>query len=105
MTKLVENIELETYWVHFPDNPNMPFGIGVTASSEADAFALIRERGIDAWFAGAEVVKVIKGVRVWDLDQTNVVPNIGPMQFRGVWYPFQNVGWSAPKDGDFRRLT
>jgi hypothetical protein len=34
-----------------------------------------------------EVLEVVEDVDVRDLDQGHVVPNIGPVNFRGVWYP------------------
>lgn len=89
---------LETYWVSFPRDPNLPFGIGVTAYSEDDAFALIKQQGFDEWYAEALEVHVKSGVTVEDLDDKNVVPNIGPMHFRGVWYPAANIGFGAPRD-------
>jgi hypothetical protein len=37
-------------------------------------------------------VGVTANVRIEDLDQAQVVPNCGPMSFRGVWYPVTDVG-------------
>ena len=102
---MIENSKLDTYWISFQKDSNLPFGIGVTALSEEDAFALIRDQGIDAWFEGAKEVLVVKGVRIHDLDQSNVVPNIGPMQLRGVWYPANNICWGAPRYAEFKRLS
>lgn len=93
---------LETFWVTFPQDENLPLGIGVTAYSEEDAFALIKEQGIDQWYAGAKKVNVTKGISIADLDQRNVVPNIGPMQLRGVWYPAANIGYGAPRDPTYK---
>ena len=45
-------------------------------------------------------VRVNEKVKFDDLDQTNVVPNMGPMTFRGVWYPCLNVGWGASGQED-----
>jgi len=98
------NPMLETFWLTFPQDSQLPMGIGVTAYSEADAFALLEERGIAEWFAGAREVVVRKGVRLQDLDQRNVVPNIGPMQLRGVWYPCTNVGFGGPRAAEYVRL-
>jgi hypothetical protein len=86
---------LETFWFSFPKDPNLPFGIGVTAYSEDDARALMEERGITDWFAEASEVIVTSGIRIQDLDQSNVAPNIGPMQLRGVWYPCMNIGFGV----------
>lgn len=93
---------LESFWISFPLDPNLPFGIGVTAYSEEDARMLLAERGINDWFANARQIVVKEGVRNQDLDQRNVVPNIGPLQFRGVWYPCMNIGFGAPKSPTYR---
>ena len=93
---------LETYWISFPQDRNLPIGIGVTAYSEEDAFSLIQEQGFDQWYADAVEVCVTTGVTISDLDQSKIVPNIGPMQLRGVWYPVANVGYGAPRDPTFK---
>ena len=93
---------LECFWISFPMDSNLPLGIGVTAYTEADAHKLLLERGISAWFRNALQIVIQVGVRVHDLDQRNVVPNIGPMQLRGVWYPCMNIGFGAPKSCEYR---
>jgi len=95
---------LETFWITFPQDQNLVFGIGVTAYSEEDAFALIKERGVDKWFENAHEIKISQRVRIEDLDQSNVAPNIGPLQLRGVWYACMNIGIGAPKGDQFKRL-
>lgn len=99
-----ENTALDTYWISFPNDPGCPFGIGVTARSYEDAFDLIRQQGIDGWYAHACEINIRRGIRIADLPQSNVVPNIGPMQFRGVWYPATNIGWGAPAGAEYTRL-
>jgi len=86
-----ENAELEAYWISFPQDSLCLIGFGVTARSVEDAFGLIREQGFDTWFAGAREIRILSGVRSADLDQSHVLPNSGPMQFRGVWYPAANI--------------
>ena len=78
----------------------MPFGIGVTAFSEEDAFALVSERGLDSWFEGAAQVTIRTDVTFCDLEEMVLpgIDNIGPLQLRGVWYPAANIGIGAPKD-------
>ena len=88
---------LISYWMSFPENERFPLGIGVTAYSLEDAFALVQQQGIE-WPAQASRIDVRRGITVHDLDQSNVVPNIGPMQLRGVWYPVMNIGYGAPRD-------
>ena len=94
--------KLETYWITFPQDPHLPFGIGVTAYSEEDAFALVADQGVDKWYAAAKEIIVTSGVAYGDLDQSNVAPNIGPMQLRGVWYPIANIGYGAPRDRRYK---
>lgn len=101
---MIENRNLDTYWISFPKNPHLPLGLGVTAFSVADAFQLIEQQQIGEWFADAIEINIKKGVRADDLEARHVSPNCGPMQFRGVWYPAMNIGYGAPSDTGFTRL-
>jgi hypothetical protein len=59
-------------------------GIGVTAYSREDAERLIRaEENLKHY----ELVSVVDDVDIRSLDQDHIVPNIGPVNFRGIWYP------------------
>jgi hypothetical protein len=64
-------------------------GIGVTASNRGEATALATTVAETmSWvFDPAEVVE---DVDVRDLDQGHVIPNMGVVSWRGVWYP--NLG-------------
>jgi hypothetical protein len=93
---------LETFWFSFPEDLYMPFGIGVTAYSELDAWRLMDACGVTEWFSSVKKVVVQKSIRFQELHQGNIVPNIGPMQLRGVWYPCMNIGYGAPKSRDYR---
>lgn len=88
---------LRTFWLTFPEDSNLPFGIGITAYSESDALALLHAEGIDSWIANAKTVHITPDVRPEDLDPRHVLPNAGPLQFRGVWYPCRNIGFGAPE--------
>jgi len=67
-------------------------GVGVTAWSIEDAFALIREQGL----VTDENRAVIHGNRgPHEVDNAHVAPHAGPAFFRGVWYPCLNIGWGA----------
>jgi len=60
--------------------------IGVTAYSIEDAKKLIN----DSAFTKQElprIIKITENIQFKDLDQNHVVPNIGPIAERGVWYP------------------
>jgi len=83
---LLKNPNLHRYWfaIHHIG------GIGVTAYSLADAESLARDAcaSFDVTF---DPINVVEDVDVRDLDQNHVVPNIGPVNFRGVWYPALNL--------------
>ena len=67
------------YWIECVDAP----GVGITASSEADALKLLAEA-----FGGERDVEHIAVLRnASELDQNHVVPNMGNWLKRGVWYP------------------
>ena len=59
-------------------------GIGVTAYSVEDAISLIDE---EPTLAVEHITSVIEDVDIRDLDQDHVIPNMGPVDFRGIWYP------------------
>jgi len=95
------NKNLDTYWVSFPADENMPIGIGVTALSVNDAFTLIFDQGFDSWFEGAKEISIKSGVKLDDLPSNISSGNFGPLQLRGVWYPAANIGFGSPKDQEY----
>lgn len=99
---MIADPRLEAFLITFPQDSCLPLGIGVTAYSEEDAFALIREQGFDQWYEGAKEVRVTSGVRIDDLDRNHLIPNMGPLQFRGVWLPAANIGFGSPRGGIYR---
>lgn len=78
---------LTRYWIQAP-GPVLASSFGVTAYSVEDAFDLLAQAGVPF---DQDEVKVIENIRFEDLDQNHIVPNMGPMVFRGVWYPRFNV--------------
>ncbi len=80
---------LIAYWI---TPPGAPLGacFGVSAYSRSDAQELLREAGIEVDLALPEVI-VKEGITFAELDAKHIVPNMGPMQFRGVWYPQMNL--------------
>jgi len=64
-------------------------GYGVTATSQADAEALLKSHGYP--LPSERVVAVTRGVTIAALDKEHVLPNIGPMRVRGVWFPCRNL--------------
>ena len=84
---------LITYWITFPKEPHAPIGIGVTAFSEDDAFRLIKEAGYNEYLQSDYIVA--SNIKIEDLHPSRVVPYMGPISFRGVWYPCCNIGFGA----------
>jgi hypothetical protein len=74
---------LTRFWFIAADGDRLP-GIGVTAFSLDDAERLIDD---EITLRGITLLSVIKDVDIRSLDQDHIVPNIGPVNFRGIWYP------------------
>lgn len=73
---------LTAYWIEL----DYYYPIGVTAYSLDDAKRLIKDRV----FPKEEIppiVKITENIQFRDIDQNHVVPNMGPITERGVWYP------------------
>ncbi len=64
-------------------------GYGVTAHSRQDAEQLLSTFGYPA--DSQRIVGVIEGVSIASLDEDRVLPSIGPVAVRGVWFPCHNL--------------
>ena len=74
------------FW--FPCSPGI--GIGVTAWSRDAAEKIARETA--AMMPGSQLIgDVIENVDVQTLDQGHVIPNMGPPNLVGVWFPLLNL--------------
>jgi hypothetical protein len=64
---------------------------GVSAYSLDDALALLEASGflVDP---NDPAVSIREHVVLDDYEQRHIGPSMGPMQFRGVWYPRHNLG-------------
>ncbi len=81
---------LHRYWFRFdPKTSGLPLGVragcGVTAYDRTDAWSLLSSRV----FSGTlpDIVQVIEDVDVSTLDPAHVLPNMGSVFVRGVWFP------------------
>ena len=83
--ELLRNSLLHRYWFEVTGT----WGYGVTAYSEQDARDLISEVEGDDW--DRNLFRVVADVDVRNLDQGHVIPNMGPPNFRGVWFPRFNM--------------
>ena len=77
---------LHRYWFQMTDH----IGYGVTAYSEDDARNLIAG-AVGGAALESGLVQIIVDVDVRSLDQSHVIPNMGPPNLRGVWYPMRNL--------------
>lgn len=73
---------LRRFWFPLP----VGFGVGVSAASEAEARRLA-EAARARYFPDATLGEVVADVDIRTLDQAHVVPNMGLVVERGVWYP------------------
>jgi hypothetical protein len=78
------------FWI-VQQGEHWPLRFGVTAYSLADALHLLTRSGYTPP-EDTSSLQVTERVRVSDLDQSHVVPNMGPMVVRGIWYPSRKVG-------------
>lgn len=84
---------LTSYWIVSP-NPHGPIGFGVTAFNLDEAVRMIRSEGFGDYLPDdLNQLRVLENATINDLDKNNVVPYMGPMVMRGLWYPCRNIGW------------
>lgn len=60
------------------------YGVGVTAYSLDDAKGLIAQ---EPSIGNVNLNSVVENIDVQTLDENHVIPNMGPVNFRGIWYP------------------
>ena len=83
---MLKDPNLHRYWFAVPDF----LGVGVTAYSVGEAETLARDVCAQLGWS-FDPTAVTEDVDVRTLDQNHIVPNIGPVNFRGVWYPRFNI--------------
>jgi hypothetical protein len=81
----LKDSRLRRFWFAIPGR----LGIGVTAESRGEAEALAKQAAERLHWA-LDLSSVVEDVDIQALDQTHVVPNIDPPNFRGVWFPRQH---------------
>jgi hypothetical protein len=92
-------VTLHRYWfVGSSEDRYGQGGLGVTAFSKEDARALLREvlpsllaQTFSSWrqwtLEALETAEVVENIDVRLLDQGHVIPNMGLVIDRGVWWP------------------
>jgi hypothetical protein len=92
-------MNLHRYWFKFeltmadPHPPGVLLGCGVTAFSQSDALDLMKER-VFTKFPFPPVKSVQEDVDVSTLDRGHVLPNMGNVLKRGIWFP---IGYDWPR--------
>ena len=76
---------LTRFWFKTDRGP----GYGVTASSQSDAENILKSLGYP--LPSERIIGVTPGVNLSSLDKDEVLPNVGPLAVRGVWYPRRNI--------------
>lgn len=85
-------MRLTAFWIKFKriDSPTpLNLGCGVTAYSQQDAVELVKRSLVEHYGLESlpEIDQITEGISVTDLDQNHVVPNMGNVLVRGVWFP------------------
>jgi hypothetical protein len=79
-------VSLRRFWFRIIEG----CGIGVTAYTEREARGLA-EQAAEQHGLNFEVSEVVADVDIRNLDQEHVIPNMGPPNVRGVWFPRCNL--------------
>ena len=90
---------LRRYWFRFERLPRptaINLGCGVTAHDHDDALSLLRERVFGA-NGPPPITELIEDVDPLMLESRHVLPNVGAMDVRGIWFP---QGYEKPKQID-----
>ena len=77
------------------DSPYSARNVGVTAWSLVDAKSLVIEAAHFLGWTDEDLIAFDNAAYVPDidirlLDQGHIIPNMGPVNFRGVWWPRAN---------------
>lgn len=82
-------MRLRRYWIEFSGEASFSLGFrpgcGVTAFDRDDAITLVREG-----FGERDLPtpsRIVEDVDVRTLDQGHVIPNMGDVTRRGIWFP------------------
>ena len=77
------------FWFKFEKLPRpipLNLGCGVSAFDYEDALSLLKDR-IFGPNGPPEIIQCVEDVKKSDLEKNHVLPNIGPMDVRGIWFP------------------
>jgi hypothetical protein len=79
--------ELRRFWFEFVStDPRLRLGVGATGVDEADCIGMIQSRLLEGEPMPTPS-RVLPDVDVSTLDAGHVLPNMGLVVDRGIWYP------------------
>lgn len=88
---------LHRYWfIITPPDRYGPGNIGVTAYSILEAKSIIKEAlSKNQWISfsieSIDQAEIIENIDIRLLDQGHILPNIGVVDFKGIWFPNLNI--------------
>jgi len=80
---------LRRYWFKFARLPYpsaVNRGCGVTAYGYDDAIEILK-RTVFLGRSFPHILRVQEDIDLSQIDQTHVIPNMGPPHIRGIWFP------------------
>jgi hypothetical protein len=72
--------------IEIPHPPGTLLGCGITADNLADALDILRNN-VFSGFETPKIKNVKEDIEMRSLDQGHVIPNMGVVTRRGVWFP------------------
>ena len=81
----MKNASLTKYWLTFNATTSHALGIGVTAYGLEDAIRLVSETLFKSEPLPALEHRIVTTLE--ELEPNHVLPNIGLIMFRGIWFP------------------
>lgn len=87
-------MRLIRYWIEFQIDQDdwselsssLRAGCGVTGFNQADSLEIIRQR-VAKGRSLPQVKRIVEDVDVSTLDPKHVLPNVGNVMKRGIWFP------------------
>lgn len=79
---------MKRFWIEFEESiPYSPLsiGCGITANNYDDAISLLRDRVLKG--RDIKIRTIVADIDVSSLDAGHVLPNMGNVMVRGVWFP------------------
>ncbi|TKR33562.1 hypothetical protein FCE95_04510 [Luteimonas gilva] len=84
--------EMETlrcFWFKFRNPPThspLGLGCGITAYDHSDALSIFEEK-VQSIYPQLQITEAIEDVDIRSLDAGHVLPNMGLVTNRGIWFP------------------